>query len=162
MTDEYEYFLQPDPHGSSRPPRALWRRLGARWEYYSLLDWSWHEVPSQGPPWVPEPERLTAITAAQAAELEADHQRWVRYWARYLDPPTSPEDRPLTVVRRRSSPERELDESFTVGNRWDSTQTIIDSELPQVSDQPHLVEVDHPTAEQILREVRGVEGATQL
>lgn len=162
MTEDYQYFLRPAEDGTIDPPRALWRRAGDRWEYLSTRDWSWHEpVPGQGPS-IPPIEWLTPITPQRAAELAADRQRWVRYWAWYLDPPTSVDERPRSVVRRRRSPEGRLDEGFTIDNRWERTEAIIEAELPQVSDPPHLVEIDQLAAEQILREVRGVEGATEL
>lgn len=163
MPDNVDYLIRPAPAGSSRPARALWRRIGDRWEYYSLIDWSWHSVPDQAWPQPPDPADLQSVSAERAAAMAADRQRWVRYWAVYRDPPTSPDDRPLTVIRRRNSPEQTLDEAYTIHHEWRPDPSIRENELGgRVSDPPPIVEIDRATAERILREVRGVPGATEL
>lgn len=162
MPHEYDYFIWPAADGPSAPPRSLWRRAGDQWEFYSLLDWSWHALPEEGPPFAPPKESLRTATPAEAHQLSTDRQRWVRYWAWYRARPRNPPERPLTVVRRRSSPELRLDECFTKHNRWEPTQAIVEAHLSQVSDPPRLVETDQETAERILREVRGINGATEL
>lgn len=162
MTDQYEYFVEPAASGPTAMSEALWRRHDGTWEFLSSLDWSWHGVRPATEVFAPEEERLRSVTAEEARNLEADRHHWVRYWALYLEPPANPEAPPLTVARRRSSPERVLDESFTVNDRWEPTGSIREAESRQASSPPHLVEVDRPTAERILCEVAGVEGATRL
>jgi hypothetical protein len=145
-----------------QPPRALWRRRADQWEYYSLLDWSWHDPPSGKEWWIPRPDQLRPLTPGEAAGWANDRQRWVQYWAWYLGPPLGPEERPRTIVRRRNSPERVLDEVFSINEEWAHTTAIVDFEsVGRVSSPPHLVKTDHLTAERVLREISGIEGATE-
>lgn len=160
MTDQHEYFAT---YWQGRVDE-LWRQAagGGDLEFLSLVDWSWHRaVPGEHPRIMPQPGELVPIPPEEAARLANDRQHWVSYWAWYLDVPTGG-DRPGTVVRRRRSPELLLDELFVVENRWEPTKVLIDVELGDPSDPPHLVEIDEETAEQILQDVRGVEGATRL
>jgi hypothetical protein len=163
MSDRYEYFLVTYPGGTSQLSDTLWRRVGDTWEYLSFIDWQWHPVvPGTGPS-APPPEWTRPIDAEEALALAADRQHWVRYWAWHLDPASSSDDKPRTVVRRRNSPERILDEVYTFENRWKYTPGLVEAENPgRHSSPPHLVPIDRPAAERILQEVRGVEGATEL
>lgn len=158
-TSEFEYFLET----MDGEPEALWRRVGSDWQFLSVLDWSWHAaIPGQRPRIMPSADSLTPISEDEAEQLQSDKQRWVSYWAEYLSTPTGSRGRLLTVIRRRSSPELLLDEHFTVGNRWERTSTLIEAEFGSPSNPPQLERIDQPMAERMLREVRGVEGATEL
>lgn len=159
----YEYFTEM--HRGYNPPRVdgLWRRRdGDAWEYLSLLDWQWH--PTGENELVKSPAmatKLEPISAERAAELEADRQGWVQYWALYLDEAEYREGvTPVTVVRRRSSPERVMDEAFVVGNKWAPDPVVY--EFTHSRTDRHLEEITTAEAERLIRELRGVTGATEL
>ncbi|MFH8337756.1 hypothetical protein [Streptomyces sp. AM6-12] len=160
---EYEYFTEM--HRGYNPPRVdgLWRRRdGEAWEYLSLLDWEWHKAGDdetvKGPPTASSLER---ISAERAAELEADRQGWVTYWALYMDEADFRDGvAPETVVRRRSSPDRVLDEVFGAGNKWAPDPIVY--EFTHSRTEHHLEEITADEAERLLRETRGVTGATDL
>lgn len=156
---EYAYFAKLRAGDTVEAPSALWRRTGEAWEYLSLLDWQWH--PGGGRP-LPPPASLTPVSPEQAAALLADRQRFVRYWFSYRTPAPGPGDRPVTVYRRRSSPERQLDEVYGRDDRWMPTPTIREAESSRGDDPTHLVPTDPDSAERFLRDVRGVSGATRL
>ncbi|MGH3731577.1 MAG: hypothetical protein ACRDTU_22950, partial [Micromonosporaceae bacterium] len=110
MTADDAYFAKVWRDATVDRPSSLWRRLGDNtdqatneWEYLSLIDWQWH--PYRDLP-LPHPDTLVPISAARAAELGADRQRFVRYWGGYTVGEPAPEDRPTLVYRRRESPER--------------------------------------------------------
>ncbi|GGR34554.1 hypothetical protein [Streptomyces netropsis] len=159
----FTYGLEADAPYTPGRPGALWRRLGEDWEYLSLLDWQWHRVEENGTVHPPKPEDLHPVTGERAVELEADRQKWVRYWALYVDEAAHRAgEEPTTVVRRRRSPERTYDEAFTVGNVWAPTTAVFDFFDPRPSNPPHLVEIDRDEAERLLYSVCGVLGATEL
>ncbi|MCS0604170.1 hypothetical protein NX794_23575 [Streptomyces sp. LP11] len=163
QANEYEYFTEM--HSGYQPPRldGLWRRRGSgAWEYLSLLDWGWHPADEnetvKGPPMATS---LEPITADRAAELEADRQSWVEYWAMYLDEAEFRDGvAPVTVVRRRSSPERVMDEAFVAGNAWAPDPVVY--EFTHFRTDHHLEEITADQAEHLIRELRGVSGATEL
>ncbi|ARP72325.1 hypothetical protein LK07_24035 [Streptomyces pluripotens] len=163
QVNEYEYFLKV--HRGYTPARkvGLWRRRGEEaWEYLSLLDWKWHSIGEGGrvknPPTA---AALEPVSTQCAAELEADRQGWVEYWALYLDEADYREGvAPVTVVRRRSSPERVMDEAFVVGNKWAPDPVIY--EFTHSRTDRHLEEITAEQAEHLIRELRGVTGATEL
>jgi hypothetical protein len=157
MTD-YQYYMDSRGGRTIERPGPLWRSSDDSWEYLSLLDWEWHPL---APNKVPPPtEVLEPIPERQADELSRDRQRFVSYWAYYSIAPEK-RDRPLTVLRRRRSPELVLDEAFGRDGQWVKTSSIVEFEHPYF-DSPELEEIDAETAERILREVRGISGATEL
>jgi hypothetical protein len=160
MSSPYEYFAEVRNNESIDHPRGLWRKSGDQWEYLSLLDWSWHPTTERIPP--PRSEHLTPISPEHAAKLARDRQRWVTYWTLHAPLPKDRADRPLTVVRRRESPERIFDETFGRDNKWIPTQSIREFKDPRASTPPRLKEVDVDTAERIICENRGISGATEL
>jgi hypothetical protein len=126
----------------------------------SLIDWEWH--PAAGPTSLPNAVTLVEITQAQADELLSDRQRFVRYWS-YQHP--NSEGRPVKenrVYRRRSSPERIVDEVFGSANEWQYTPVIKEFTGGGGRDQPDLIAIDRDAAEQLIHETRGITGATDL
>ena len=116
--DDYEYFVRHDD-GHDRP-LELWRQLGERMEYLSLVDWEWHH--HQGLALRPHPNTLAPVTPAEASALEGDRQGFVRYFVRYTthaeadrDPP-DPSDVPILVYRYRRLPT--TGEIFGSENVW--------------------------------------------
>lgn len=117
----FQYFVER--YLETGEARSLWRRKRFGWQYLSLIDWNWHRVW----PWrvrVPAPDDLHSITARQAADLGSDRQQWVQYWAKYRQLGDWNFDRlPLTVLRRRVSPGRQLDEIFSIEDHcWKPTK----------------------------------------
>ncbi|MBF6049034.1 hypothetical protein GO001_28200 [Streptomyces sp. NRRL B-1677] len=168
MTEQYEFFVATGTTAmtsyTEERPSSLWRRSDGQWGYLSLLDWSWKIVAAEREAWLlPQAEDLHPISAQRAAELEADRQVFVRYWAHYVDEEDWREgEPPTTVVRRRCSPERVLDESFQEGDLWGRTLAILDVHEGRSSDWPHLVELSAREADVLLNELSGVTGATEL
>ncbi len=162
---EYEYFVEM--HRGYTPARkdGLWRRRGEdTWEYLSLLDWGWHPAGEnyrvKSPPMA---SALEPVSAERAAGLEADRQGWVTYWALHRSEVHWTEGKPaITVVRRRSSPDRIFDEVFTIDNVWRPTATIYEFQHGRSSSLEHLVEIGVSEAEEIIQKRRGVSGATEL
>ncbi|MEV4440681.1 hypothetical protein AB0K09_16970 [Streptomyces sp. NPDC049577] len=163
MSDQtYTYFVEVPEGYTPERPDGLWRRAGDEWQYLSLLDWQWHRVENAAE-FLPAQDVLQPVTAERAAELQADRQLWVRYWARYTDEAAWRDgERPTTVVRRRRSPERIYDEAFKIRNVWGPTPAVFEFFDPRPSNPPHLVEISADEAEQLLQELRGVTGATEL
>ncbi|MEU1675087.1 hypothetical protein ABZ752_24145 [Streptomyces roseifaciens] len=168
--EKYAYYVKTGPDHPAERPSSLWRCAagsgsggGGDWEYLSLLDWQWHkaaETVVQDPP--PEAARHR-VTADRAGELQADRQGWVRYWARYADEPAwRAGEPPVSVVRRRRSPERIYDEAYKTWNEWGPTQAVHDFFEARPSNPPHLVEIDAAKAERLLTELHGAKGATEL
>ncbi|MFD0383202.1 hypothetical protein ACFQ2B_15045 [Streptomyces stramineus] len=113
MSEQDEYFVKAAPPYTEERPSSLWRRSGDDWAYLSLLDWEWHDVKDTTVKTPPAPDALYPVSAERAAALEGDRQAWVRYWAHYVDEEDWKDgEPPTTVVRRRRSPERLVDESF--------------------------------------------------
>jgi hypothetical protein len=161
MTEQYEYYVEIQCDESLEHPGPMWRKSDSGWDYLSLLDWEWHSLAANkkvSQP--PAAKTLVPISGQQADELTRDRQRFVKYWAYYSVVPEK-RDKPLTVLRRRSSPELVLDEAFGRDGQWVKTPSIVEFEHPYF-DSPELEEIDAETAERILREVRGVSGATEL
>jgi hypothetical protein len=141
-------------------PNSLWRRAGGRWQYWSLLGWKWCDV---DPPQVtgpPPAARLALVDVTEARRLTADRQRWARYWAAYRRRELGGPDQPVTVVRRRNSPEAARDEVFGTGGQWWWTDLLVRGEVGRGSSVPALQRIDVAEAEEILRCARGVAGAT--
>lgn len=162
MADKHEYFLRTAQDRTGRETESMWRRAGGAgtWEYFSLIDWSWHPVkPSAPAPRVPEPESLRPISAEQATALAADRPRWCLYWARYSGEP-QPGEQPSTIIRRKPSPESLVDEVFSADNEWVPTRSVFEFYDPRPSNPPHLVEVGAEEAERIIRRRREIEGST--
>ncbi|ORT61245.1 hypothetical protein [Streptomyces sp. CB03238] len=164
MSEQYEYFVDTDPGYTVERPSSLWRRSGDSWEYLSLLTWEWCGVGQDNPVRMqPLPEALHPVTAERAKELEADRQGWVRYWAEYEDEAAWRDgEAPFSVVRRRRSPERIFDEAFMVGNTWEPTARVFDYFSARADELTYLAEVTPEEAERLLRQIRGVSGATDL
>lgn len=156
MAEQYEYFAcaYPPEYPEDRPD-SLWRRHGERWEYWSLVDWSWHlldEREVRKPP----PERLVRIDRARAEQLQADRQSWVRYYAEEDYPPPSGSGEPHTVIRSRSSPEAQPEEAFGRDNRWIPTTVLW--ELRGGGSVPPLRPIEADEAEAILHRIRRIPG----
>ncbi|MET9413370.1 hypothetical protein ABZY03_04120 [Streptomyces klenkii] len=168
MAGQYEFFAVTGPTAmalyTEDRPSSLWRRSDEQWEYLSLLDWSWNGVKAEEEVrFLPRVEELHPVSAQRAAELEADRQVWVRYWAHYVDEEDWRDgEPPTTVVRRRRSPERTLDESFQADDRWGPTFAILDVHEGRTSDWPYLVELNASEADALLHDLFGVTGATEL
>lgn len=80
------------------------------------------------------------MSSDRAANLVADRQGWVEYWLYYIgEIACDAGEPPITVVRRRTSPEQELDEAFSRNNSWRTTRVIDQSSDPQTSDPQYLV-----------------------
>ncbi|MEW2032385.1 hypothetical protein AB0901_17925 [Streptomyces roseifaciens] len=164
MSEQYEYFAEVPAGYTAERPDGLWRRAGEEWEYLSLLDWQWHNLAESTVRNHPPVDELEAVTVERAAALEADRQGWARYWALYVDEEDHREgEPPTTVVRRRSSPEQELDESYR-GSKgiWGPTGAVAESRDPRTSNPPYLEAVSAERAEELLQEIHGVTGATEL
>ncbi|MFC5147500.1 hypothetical protein [Streptomyces aureoversilis] len=164
MSEQYEYFAEVPAGYTVERPDGLWRRAGEQWEYLSLLDWQWHDLKDSTVRTHPPVDELHPVTVERAAALEADRQGWVHYWALYADEQDWQEgEPPTTVVRRRSSPEQELDESYR-GSKgiWGPTSAVADSRDLRTSNPPHLEAVSAERAEELLQEIHGVTGATEL
>jgi hypothetical protein len=156
-----EYYMDSRRGRTVERPGPLWRKSGDEWEYLSLHDWEWHPLAPTKVPQSPPDEVLVPISEQQADELARDRQRFVSYWARYSEAAWESGGKPFTVVRRRSSPELVLDEAFGRDNKWKRTPSVVEF-LHPAFDSPNLKEIDAETAEQILRDIRGVSGATEL
>ncbi|MBT2384047.1 hypothetical protein [Streptomyces sp. ISL-11] len=156
--ERYAFFAEASAADAAERPDALWRCEGEAWEFLSLLDWEWHATED-----VPKRESLHPIPAERAAELGADRQSWVTYWARYTDEEDwRAGEGPTTVVRRRTSPERIYDEAFKRNNTWGPTASVYEFFDARPSNPPHLVGIDVHEAERLLHSLRGVTGATEL
>ncbi|MDN3353020.1 hypothetical protein [Actinomadura sp. DC4] len=161
MTD-YQYYMDSRRDRTIERPGPLWRSSGDNWEYLSLLDWEWHPLAPKRVPQSPPVEVLEPISEQQADELSRDRQRFVSYWARYSESAWESGGKPFTVLRRRSSPELVLDEAFGRENTWIKTSSVVEFEHPAFNNTLYLKDVDAETAERILRDIRGVSGATEL
>ncbi|MFH8787235.1 hypothetical protein ACH4A1_12165 [Streptomyces roseoverticillatus] len=163
MSEQYEYFAEVPQGYTVDRPDGLWRRRGDAWEYLSLLDWQWHDVTATNVQTPPAPEVLHAVSEEHAAALAADRQGWVQYWAHYSSRRAWDDGRaPTTVVRRRRSPENIRDESFNSESEWGPTMAAFNAFDGRSSTSPHLVELTTGEAEQLLQEIFGVTGATEL
>lgn len=157
----YVFYLLTPPESDGQPA-SLWRshRAGLfrteRWEYLSLLDWQWHSA-------LAEPPHLQCISTEDALTQEAERVGLARYWARYIDRESwAAGAPPVTVVRRRDSPERCYDESFRSWGGWAPTQLCYDLAEQRSSTTAYLVEIDAVSADRILAENFGVTNATRL
>ncbi|WP_405160066.1 hypothetical protein OG203_26950 [Nocardia sp. NBC_01499] len=163
MSDGLEYFVKALLPYEPEKPESLWRRLGDHWEYLSLIDWRWHRTDRTKYINAPQSAVLHPVTAERAAELAADHQIWVRYWKYYSSLYSWQDgDEPYAVVRRRNSPEWQLDEAFLNDNRWHENGTINEFWDRRTSSPPHLIEITADEAEQFIREQRGIVHAIDL
>ncbi|WP_120754785.1 hypothetical protein [Streptomyces klenkii] len=167
MSENYEYFVEAAPTVDDQytveRPSSMWRSAGEQWEYLSLIDWSWHNVKDTNVKYAPAREALHPVTAERAAELVGDRQGWVRYWAYHTNERTwRAGNGPTTVVRRRRSPEDLLDETFMRNDVWERDSAVFEFFDARASNPPHLIEISPDEAEQLLQELRGVTGATEL
>ncbi|GGY05333.1 hypothetical protein [Streptomyces hiroshimensis] len=163
MSEQYAYFVKAAAPYTEERPSSLWRRLGEEWEYLSLLDWQWHDVKDTTVKTAPDTGDMYPVTAERAAALEADRQVWVRYWALYVDEEDWKDgEQPTTVVRRRRSPERRVDESFQAGEVWGPTNAVFESRDLRTSNPPYLKELSADEAEELLQELFGLTGVTEL
>lgn len=160
MNPKYEYFAQVWPNETLDAPSALWRTSDGVPEYLSSIDWEWHAGAKE---FSDRPaEVLVAISEDQAQELEADRQRFVRYWS-YQHPVVDNEpEKENRVYRRRRSPERVLDEVFGPDNTWVATRLIREFTLGSPADRPELIAIDQAAAERLILQTRGITGATEL
>jgi hypothetical protein len=157
-SDDYRHYVRFSAGRSAQLPEELWRERGGEWEYLSLVDWQWHR--HLGKALLPHPNTLVEVSAQQAAELQRDRQRFVRYFARYDKPAPGPDDEPLLVYRYRRLPT--TGEVFGDENSWERTRTVSHFLNPGPNEPPFLVEIDQATAEAIIQRSRGVSGATEL
>ncbi|MEV4503651.1 hypothetical protein [Streptomyces klenkii] len=163
MSEQYEYFVKAAPPYTEDRPSGLWRRLGEQWDYLSLLDWEWHRLGETTVRTLPAMDTLFPVTAERAAGLEADRSAFVRYWALYVDEDDWKEgEPPTTLVRRRRSPERLLDESFQEGDVWGPTNAVEESRDLRTSNPPYLKELSADEAEELAQELFGLTGVTEL
>ncbi|MGK5548223.1 hypothetical protein ACSNOH_26365 [Streptomyces sp. URMC 127] len=163
MSEQYEYFVKVVAPDTEEHPSSLWRRQGEEWGYFSLLDWEWHKVFETTVRTLPDMETLRPVTPERAAELEGDRQSFVRYWALYADEEDWREgESPTTLVRRRRSPERLLDESFQEGDVWGPTNAVFESRDLRTSNPPYLQELTSDEAEALAQELFGLTGVTEL
>ncbi|MFF7022546.1 hypothetical protein ACFY97_16230 [Streptomyces klenkii] len=163
MSEQYEYFVKAAPPYTEDRPSGLWRRLGEQWDYLSLLDWEWHRLGETTVRTLPAMDTLYPVTAERAAALEADRSAFVRYWALYVDEDDFKEgEPPTTLVRRRRSPERLLDESFQEGDVWGRTNAVEESRDLRTSNPPYLKELSADEAEELAQELFGLTGVTEL
>ncbi|MFF3764648.1 hypothetical protein ACFYYR_11255 [Streptomyces sp. NPDC001922] len=163
MTVPYEYFVTMTVGYQQERPANLWRKQGEEWEFLSLIDWQWRNVKDTNAKYPPMPEKLRAVSAERAREMEADRKSWVIHWAHYADEADWRDgEKPTTVVRRRHSPENRYDEVFRRANTWGPTTAVYEFTHSRASNPPHLVEISANEAERILQELRGISGATDL
>ncbi|MEU1820276.1 hypothetical protein ABZ543_34630 [Streptomyces roseifaciens] len=169
MTDQFAYFVGTGPTAmtlyTEERPSSLWRRSDEQWEYLSLLDWAWRKVEAkEEAQFLFRAGDLHPVSAQRAAEIEADRQVCVRYWARYTDLQDWEEgEPPTTVVRRRRSPEDIRDESYRdAKNSWGPTDAILDVHEGRTSNWPHLVELSAKEADALLHELFGITSAIDL
>jgi hypothetical protein len=155
MTSAYKYLAEVWPEETTDAPSGLWRTRGDETEYLSLIDWEWHPVTQE----ISRPPSSTfvEITTELAQTLLSDRQRFVRYWS--LRQASGKENR---VYRRRNSPERMVDEYFGPANEWDYSPVIKEFTAGGGGDQPDMIAIDREAAEQLIRETRGITGATDL
>jgi hypothetical protein len=162
VADEYEYFVRTyRPLYTIERPGELWRRSGDAWGYWSSFNQRWQRTGEDHVTRPPPEGSLFRVTPERAAELVADPQSWVRYWALYREDPDKGGE-PRTVVRRRISPEQLLDEIFGRDDQWFRTTALIDFESAWMESIDFLVEIDQETAESIIQRISGVSGATEL
>ncbi|GHF44172.1 hypothetical protein GCM10010218_26860 [Streptomyces mashuensis] len=160
---QYEYFAEVPQGWTPERPDGLWRRRGDDWEYLSLLDWEWHDVKDTAVRYAPVPDVLHPVPAERAAQLRADRQGWVTYWAYWSSERRWREGKaPTTVCRRRRSPERIYDETFMRSNEWRPDTAVSEFFDARTSNPPHLEEISADRAEELLMELRGIVGATEL
>jgi hypothetical protein len=158
MSSTYRYFGEVWGDETVERPGGLWRRRGDEAEYLSLIDWEWHSVTDEISE--PVPDTLVEITPEAAQELLSDRERFVRYWS-YQHP--NSEDSPAKenrVYRRRASPERIVDEVFGRTNAWTPTGLIREFTVGNPADKPDMIAIDREAAEQLIRDTRGITGAT--
>jgi hypothetical protein len=159
-TDTYEYLAEVWPNETVSAPSALWRTGGDVPEYLSLIDWEWHAGAKE---FTEYPDgTLVAITAEEAQALQSDRQRLVRYWSYQIPNDESEPAKENRVYRRRSSPEKILDEVFGPDNAWVPTPVIREFTLSSPADRPELVAIDQAAAEQLIQQTRGISGATDV
>jgi hypothetical protein len=160
MSSKYEYLAEVWPKDAVDAPGALWRTSNSFPEYLSSIDWEWHpgsSVLSEMPDGI-----LVPIAADQAEALLSDRQNFVRYWS-YQEPHGAGRpEKEKRVYRRRSSPERILDEVFGPANEWVPTLLIREFTLGPAPDRPELIAIDRAAAEQLIHQSRGIAGATEL
>jgi hypothetical protein len=159
-TGDYEYLAEVWPNEKVSAPSALWRTGGDVPEYLSLIDWKWHAGAEE---FKARPDgTFVAITAEEAQALQSDRQRFVRYWSYQIPNDESEPAKENRVYRRRSSPEKILDEVFGPDNAWVATPVIREFTLGSPADRPELVAIDQAAAEQLIQQTRGITGATEL
>jgi hypothetical protein len=154
----HEYFVKIWHDATPRRPTALWRRSGDHWEYLSLADWAWHPLDDEEI--LPHPQTMQPVSADEAAALQADRQRFARYWL--LPPDPEFPDRPTLVYRQLASPDRIIEEVFGRDNRWTPTKSIAELQAAGPHERLDLVPSDQETAERVIQRERGITGATEL
>ncbi|WP_405160065.1 hypothetical protein OG203_26945 [Nocardia sp. NBC_01499] len=163
MDNQLDYFVEARKPYTADRPECLWRRLGDHWEYLSLIDWRWHRTDRTKYINAPQSAVLHPVTAERAAELAADHQVWVRYWKYYSSFYRWQDgDEPSSVVRRRNSPEWQLDEAFRNDKRWHEDSSFDEFWDYRTSSPPHLIEISVEEADLFIRGKHGVARATDL
>ncbi|MFC6157645.1 hypothetical protein [Kribbella jiaozuonensis] len=158
---DYEYFARVSTarEDSVDRPSGLWRRCGDGLEYLSMVDWSWRRRTTES---VPHPELLVPVSPEQVEVLLADRRRFARYWVERLSPEKGDLNEDTLVYRQLPSPEGVIDEGFGRTNTWVPTPTIRDFQANGPHDHPDLEPIDGETAERLIRETRGISGATEM
>jgi hypothetical protein len=174
LTERYAYFVRiHPPEFTVERPASLWRQAPGGWQFWSTIDWSWYGMPAEAADDPPPSSGLVRVAEQRATELASDRHGWVRYWAlhRGTRPGSgwrsgagadSPFAEPTTLVRRRLSPERQLDEVFGARNMWRPTDLVTRYERTGLPDAAGLVEIDRYAAELITHRLTGSRGAIEL
>jgi hypothetical protein len=160
MSSDYKYLAEVWPGETTDAPSGLWRTRDDEMEYLSLIDWEWHPATEEISE--PAPGTLVEITPEHAQVLLSDRQRFVRYWSLRQPSDEGFPEKENRVYRRRNSPERMVDEIFGPTNEWVYTPVIKEFTGGGGRDQPDMIAIDREAAEQLIRETRGITGATDL
>lgn len=156
--DDDEYFAEVWEDEQVDRPGGLWRRRGEDMEYWSMIDWSWH--PATDDIDLPHPDVLVPIGPDLVQTLLEDRQRFAKYWVAYLEQDDGESE--TRVYRQLPSPEGAVEEVFGRGNEWIPTQVVEDFLVGGPHEVPDLSRIDAATAERLIKETRGLTGATEL
>ena len=160
-SEGYEYMVRVFAAGgeSVERPSGLWRHRGDEYEYLSMVDWTWHP---RGDVRLPHEDLRVTISVEQAQTLLDDRQRFATYWVLHRSPAKGDRHEDTLVYRRLRSPERLLEQCFGLENTWVPTTDVRAFEAGGPHDVLDLEPIDAATAERLIRETRGISGATDL
>lgn len=158
----YDFFIELRDDDILERPSALWRspRGGGSWEYWSTVEWAWRPAGERrrvaAPP---QQEVLRPVSPGRVAALLADRQGWAEYWVRYEFGPDG-ERVPVSVIRRRRSPEETRCEFSSRDRHWIST-TILSRPGSEAEDADWR-RVSWAEADAVLDRVVGRSGLVEL